>query len=322
VANQYVRNPMRMRNVHFKIFQNHQLDDAELETGLPLFKSLVGLWCCADREGRFEWDTRKLRANIFPYRSDRELDFSKVLDFFLAQDIVRKYEVEGKSYGWLVTFKMYQYLSGKEASSLLPEQPWCSPGALPDSTGCTLPNSDVSKVTIDDRRLTNSSDDQSPEANNTVSATELNESNGEAKQDNVFTSFNDAIETTIDAYPMKPNNTNVRKKWKLALETEIESLYEGLDKHTSRFDIALTLHDRVLTYAEAKPDKVYTLENWLKNGVYQQSWVAANTYAITPAETEKQYSEAHVAVGEKDFVGEDEGDTFKVEDVDDSDGLS
>lgn len=39
-------------------------------------------------------------------------------------------------------------------------------------------------------------------------------------------------------------------------------------------------------------------------------------YSFELDETEKSY-----VVGEKDFVGEDEGDTFKVEDVDDKDGL-
>lgn len=308
MANQYVRNPMRIRNVHFKAFQNWQIDDAELATGLPLFRSLVGLWCVADHEGRFEWDTRKLRSMIFPYRSDRELDFAKVLDELIKLEIVRKYEVAGKFYGWLPTFKQYQYFSKKEAPSALPEQPWCAPGGHPESAepapGAADVLSDVRRSLSDVRRVM--SDDNGDDQSNTTNAAPASQNvNGvETSEPLTFKDFNDILDRTLNNYPMKPNNPIVRKKWKQALEVEIESLHHGSGTTVSRWDIALVLHDRVLTYAEAKPDKVYTLENWLKNGVYQQSWVSAYTTAITPAEIDAAADAAAA-------------DTFRVQDVED-----
>jgi hypothetical protein len=304
---------MRVRNINFKIFQNHELDDLELETGKPLFKSLVGLWCCADREGRFEWDARKLRCNIFPYRSDREINFNEILEIFVELDIVRKYEIDGKSYGWLVTFVRYQCISDKEAPSLHPEQPWCTPGVHPEATKGTPPNSDNRRSTSDVRRSTDDSDVNTPEASNNGNGGQHQDFNGTKEQSNHQQSehlIDSMIDLTVDHYPMKANNTNVRKKWKMALETEIINLHRAIEGKThdvvSRYDISAQLHDRVVKYAAAKPEKLYTLENWLKNGVYQQKWIAEGMGAITPAEIEAA----------------SECDTFKVEDVDDSDGLS
>jgi len=108
---------MRIRNVQPKVFQNYELDDAEAQSGQPIFKTLVGLWCHADSEGRFVWDPRKLQALIFPYR---QVEIDQILNVLLEQDIVRKYTVEDVEYGWLVTFKDYQYISKKEPRSILP----------------------------------------------------------------------------------------------------------------------------------------------------------------------------------------------------------
>ncbi|MGB9233874.1 MAG: hypothetical protein WCC04_05630 [Terriglobales bacterium] len=126
------RLPMHIRNVNPKIFLNYDLADAEATTGQPIFKALVGLWCHADREGRFEWNLRKLQVLIYPYTPT--VDLTVILDVLLKQDVVRKYEVNGHTYGWLVTFKDYQYLANKEPDSILPP----CPGALPESSDVTV----------------------------------------------------------------------------------------------------------------------------------------------------------------------------------------
>ena len=115
------RLPMRIRNVQPKVFQNYELDDAEFQMNLPLFKFLVGLWCHADREGRFVWDTRKLQAHIFPYRP--QVDITAMLGVLEQQAVIAKYEIDGKEYGWLPTFTEYQYLSRNEPQSILPAPP-------------------------------------------------------------------------------------------------------------------------------------------------------------------------------------------------------
>jgi hypothetical protein len=115
------RLPMRGRYVNPRIFENYELDDAERDTKLPVFKTLVGLWCHADRAGRFVWDLRKLQIHLFPFQP--QIDLAAILDILVKQDVVRRYEVDRRQYGWLVTFRVYQYLAGKEPPSLLPPHP-------------------------------------------------------------------------------------------------------------------------------------------------------------------------------------------------------
>jgi hypothetical protein len=163
------RAPMRIRNISPKVFQNYELDDAEKQSGLPIFKTLTGLWCHADREGRFAWDLRKLQIHIHPFRP--ETDIAAILNILLEQEIVRQYVVDGKTYGWLVTFKEYQYLSNNEPPSALPSPELDegsqsvlgadseeSESARPDKRRLTSDNrqqtKDGGRLTTDDRRLT------------------------------------------------------------------------------------------------------------------------------------------------------------------------
>jgi hypothetical protein len=147
-----LRAPMRIRNVNPKVFLNYELDDKELETGLPLFKALVGLWCHADREGCFRWDARKLQALVFPFRSN--LDFSRILSELSQLNIVEKYEVDGKDYGWLPTFTNYQYVSGNEPPSELPGPPSDSSVKAPGGFRESSTRRQTQTQTTDVRRLT------------------------------------------------------------------------------------------------------------------------------------------------------------------------
>jgi hypothetical protein len=124
---------MRGRNINPKIYQNYELADAECDTKLPLFKFLTGLWCHADKEGRFAWSPRILQINIFPFHP--QTDIVAMLDILVKQDVVRKYEVKGKQYGWLVRFRYYQYLAKKEPTSLFPPHPEDTPDDDPTVVG-------------------------------------------------------------------------------------------------------------------------------------------------------------------------------------------
>ena len=54
---------MRARNVKPGLFKNEVLATLSEKTRL-LF---VGLWCCADRDGRLEDRPSRIRAEVFPY---------------------------------------------------------------------------------------------------------------------------------------------------------------------------------------------------------------------------------------------------------------
>lgn len=108
----------RIRTIKPEAFTDEDLWDLEQETGLPIFRAFAGLWCHADREGRFEWRARPLKAGILPYWDG---DFSRVLDALATRGLVRKYVCDGREFGVIPTFSRHQFINGKEPQSELPE---------------------------------------------------------------------------------------------------------------------------------------------------------------------------------------------------------
>lgn len=108
----------RIRTIKPEAHLDEDLWDAEQETGLPLFRAFTGLWCHADREGRFEWRPRPLKAGILPYW---EGDFSRVLDALATRGFIVKYASGGREYGYIRTFKGHQFINNREPASSLPD---------------------------------------------------------------------------------------------------------------------------------------------------------------------------------------------------------
>ena len=54
---------MRSRNIKPSFFCNDELAECSIMTRL----FFIGIWCCADRNGRLEHRPKKLKAQIFPY---------------------------------------------------------------------------------------------------------------------------------------------------------------------------------------------------------------------------------------------------------------
>lgn len=76
----------------------------------------IGLWSCADDEGRFKSNSRLLKAQIFPY--DDDIDIDKLKDE-VSKKIVF-YEVGNQQYGWLKNFNKYQVINRPTPSKLPP----------------------------------------------------------------------------------------------------------------------------------------------------------------------------------------------------------
>jgi len=87
---------------------------------LPLLRAFQGLWCHADREGRFEWKPLPLKSQIAPYWSG---DFSEVLDALAGAGLVACYVVAGRKYGAIRNFAKHQRPNNKEPASELPPPP-------------------------------------------------------------------------------------------------------------------------------------------------------------------------------------------------------
>ncbi len=110
----------RIRTIKPDFFRHEGLYEAERETGLPLRMAFAGIWTAADREGRFKWLPRQLKLDALPFD---EVDFSRVMDALAARGHLIKYEVDGKVYGAIPSWRVHQVINNREAASELPAPP-------------------------------------------------------------------------------------------------------------------------------------------------------------------------------------------------------
>lgn len=80
----------------------------------------VSLWCEADREGRLAWNTRTLKMRYLP---GDDCDVQELADELINAGMIRLYEVGGKMFAFIPTFKHHQTINNREADSVLPEPP-------------------------------------------------------------------------------------------------------------------------------------------------------------------------------------------------------
>jgi len=92
---------MRIRTIKPEFFLHEGLFEAERATKLPLRLAFAGLWCAADREGRFKWEPRRLGVQILPYDN---ADFARVLDALATRGFIRKYALGTAEYGVIPSF--------------------------------------------------------------------------------------------------------------------------------------------------------------------------------------------------------------------------
>jgi len=111
---------MRIRTVKPEFFLHDGLFDLEHETGLPIRVAFIGLWCAADREGRFRWEPRRLGALILPYDG---VDFSRVLDALATRGFLVRYTSQGHDFGCIPTFSRHQIVNNRETPSSIPTPP-------------------------------------------------------------------------------------------------------------------------------------------------------------------------------------------------------
>lgn len=109
---------MRIRTIKPEFFTHEGLYELEKETGLPIRVGFAGLWCAADKAGRFKWEPRRIGVSILPYDG---VDFSRVLDALFTRGYVIRYQVQGIDYGAITSFKKHQFINNKEKESDLPE---------------------------------------------------------------------------------------------------------------------------------------------------------------------------------------------------------
>ena len=109
----------RSRNIKPGFFKNELLAEMSAEARL-LF---IGLWCIADREGRFEDRPKKIKMELFPAYS---FDLSGCIDTLATGGFLIRYEADGTKYVQIVNFTKHQMPHHKEVASVIPAV-GCSP---------------------------------------------------------------------------------------------------------------------------------------------------------------------------------------------------
>jgi hypothetical protein len=96
------------------------LFDLEQATKLPIRFAWVMLWTVCDREGRFRWRPRMLKADVLPFDA---LDFGHVLDALASAGFIQRYESKGEAFGYIPTWHEHQAVNSRESASKLPSPP-------------------------------------------------------------------------------------------------------------------------------------------------------------------------------------------------------
>lgn len=107
----------RIRTVKPEFFRHEALYDAEMQSGLPLRIAFAGLFTAADKEGRFSWKPRSLKLDCLPHDT---VNFESVLDALHEFGFIVKYEIDGKFYGAIPSWKEHQHVNIREAESKIP----------------------------------------------------------------------------------------------------------------------------------------------------------------------------------------------------------
>lgn len=130
----------RIRQLKPEIYLDDEFWELELKhLELHLFKAFSGLWCQADREGRFEWKPAMLKTQILPYWAG---DFASVLRVLNDARYIVRYEVGGRVYGWIRNFHRHQRPNNREPASVIPPPlEHAEAGVLQSAeAGCSAPH--------------------------------------------------------------------------------------------------------------------------------------------------------------------------------------
>jgi hypothetical protein len=103
----------RSRNVKPGFFTNEDLADC----GLGAHLLFAGLWTIADRAGRLEDRSRRIKVQVMPFY---DVDINSCLGVLEEAGFIIRYESEGKKYIQIINFDKHQNPHVKEQSSTIP----------------------------------------------------------------------------------------------------------------------------------------------------------------------------------------------------------
>jgi hypothetical protein len=143
----------RARNIKPGFFRNEVLAE------LPALSRLlfIGLWTLADREGRLEDRPKRIKADLFPY--EEQVDVESMLTELSAKGFVIRYVVDGHRFVQIANFSKHQDPHYKEKASEIP----------PVADGSEWQESEV-KSTLDQGHVNVEPSSDQPQANDPGSA--------------------------------------------------------------------------------------------------------------------------------------------------------
>lgn len=103
----------RARNIKPGFFANDELAELSFEARL-LF---IGLWTIADREGRLDDRTKKIKGQVFPYDN---CDVEKLLEDLCNANFITRYSVDGRKFIHINNFHKHQNPHPNEKASEIP----------------------------------------------------------------------------------------------------------------------------------------------------------------------------------------------------------
>lgn len=133
----------RIRTVKPQLFRHEELFELEKESKLPLRVAWMGLFTVVDRDGRFEWKPKILKLDILPWDN---LDFANVLNALEKGGLIKRYQVDGKTYGFIPTWHRHQTVHHTEVRSRLPEP------LLPNGEPTVNPPLNICEPPLDSRK--------------------------------------------------------------------------------------------------------------------------------------------------------------------------
>lgn len=77
----------------------------------------VSLWCESDREGRLEWKPNTFKLRYLP---GDDCDVPALAEELTERGLILLYEVDGKKYAEIPTFKEHQVINNRESESHIP----------------------------------------------------------------------------------------------------------------------------------------------------------------------------------------------------------
>jgi hypothetical protein len=114
----------RIRTIKPEFWRHEEMQELEcLRPDLKPMLVYAGLWTQADKNGIFEWKPKQLKLDILPFIP---FSMAEVLLFLVGHGFLRAYDLEGKRYGFIPTFKEHQRITGKEQAA---------PGRYPEPVG-------------------------------------------------------------------------------------------------------------------------------------------------------------------------------------------